>query len=388
MPPSPLASAGSAASIQQPSAATALAPALLPRAAERLQRVKGDLRMGLPVLLRDGGDTILLAAVEMLTEQRYGAMTALGQPELALTRRRAEALGTRPLLPAEALRLRVPPGAGLCWLAGLAGQAGQGAPADTAGLPILQAATPLQLAAIGIARAAQIVPAILSVALDAGTAATVAGAGLAEMPLTLAVEALGADRAHRPVSSAQLPMTASEAGRVHVFRPDDAGLEHYAIEIGTPDRRGPVTVRMHSACFTGDVLGSLKCDCGPQLRAAMAAMAEGGGGVLLYLNQEGRGIGLANKMRAYALQDAGLDTVEANHWLGFEDDQRDFRIGAQILRSLGIGRVRLMTNNPAKVAILSGQGIEVAARVPLRVGRTAQNAHYLATKAAKSGHLL
>jgi len=149
-----------------------------------------------------------------------------------------------------------------------------------------------------------------------------------------------------------------------------------------------VLARLHSACFTGDVLGSLKCDCGPQLRAALAQMGAEGAGVLLYLNQEGRGIGLANKLRAYALQDQGFDTVEANHRLGFEDDERDFRLGAGILRRMGFAAVRLMTNNPAKVAMMAAMGLEVAERVPLRVGRTPQNAAYLATKAAKSGHLL
>jgi GTP cyclohydrolase II len=195
-------------------------------------------------------------------------------------------------------------------------------------------------------------------------------------------------RIQHPVASARLPMAVHEAGQVHVYRPDDGGIEHYAIEIGSPDRTMPVLVRLHSACFTGDVLGSLKCDCGPQLNAATAAMAAAGGGVLLYLNQEGRGIGLANKMRAYALQDQGLDTVEANHHLGFEDDERDFRIGSALLARLGIASVRLLTNNPAKVAMLQGQGITVSERVPLRVGQTAQNARYLATKATKSGHLL
>ena len=146
--------------------------------------------------------------------------------------------------------------------------------------------------------------------------------------------------------------------------------------------------RLHSACFTGDVLGSLKCDCGPQLRAALAQMGTEGAGVLLYLNQEGRGIGLANKMRAYSLQDQGFDTVEANHRLGFEDDERDFRIGADILRRMGFSAVRLLTNNPRKMAMMQGCGLTVTERVPLKVGQTAQNAAYLATKAAKSGHLL
>ena len=146
--------------------------------------------------------------------------------------------------------------------------------------------------------------------------------------------------------------------------------------------------RLHSACFTGDLLGSLKCDCGPQLHAALEQIGAEGAGVLLYLNQEGRGIGLANKMRAYALQDQGFDTVEANHRLGFEDDERDFRIGADILRSAGLSPVRLMTNNPKKVAMMRNCGLEVVERVPLKVGRTRFNAGYLGTKAAKSGHLL
>ncbi|MFT4620241.1 MAG: GTP cyclohydrolase II, partial [Polaromonas sp.] len=140
--------------------------------------------------------------------------------------------------------------------------------------------------------------------------------------------------------------------------------------------------------FTGDLLGSLKCDCGPQLRGAMAQMGAEGAGILLYLNQEGRGIGLANKMRAYALQDQGFDTVEANHRLGFEDDERDFRIGSDLLKRLGFSAVRLMTNNPAKIEMMSAQGIEVVERVPLKLGETPQNSAYLATKAAKSGHLL
>jgi GTP cyclohydrolase II len=191
-----------------------------------------------------------------------------------------------------------------------------------------------------------------------------------------------------PVISAKLPLDVSEAGRLHIFRPEDGGEEHYAVEIGTPDRAAPVLTRLHSACFTGDLLGSLKCDCGPQLRGAMAQMGAEGAGVLLYLNQEGRGIGLANKMRAYSLQDQGFDTVEANHRLGFADDERDFRIGAEILRKLGFSQVRLLTNNPAKVAKLESSGLTVAERVPLKVGENHHNAAYLATKAAKSGHLL
>jgi GTP cyclohydrolase II len=191
-----------------------------------------------------------------------------------------------------------------------------------------------------------------------------------------------------PVVSARLPLAVSEAGRLHIFRPEDGGEEHYAIEIGQPERAVPVLARLHSACFTGDLMGSLKCDCGPQLRGALAQMGAEGAGVLLYLNQEGRGIGLANKMRAYSLQDQGFDTVEANHRLGFEDDERDFRIGARILSLMGFSAVRLLTNNPAKIAMMEQNGIKVVERVPLKLGENTHNHAYLATKAAKSGHLL
>lgn len=238
----------------------------------------------------------------------------------------------------------------------------------------------LARAAVALCKAARLLPAAVilecAAAPDGITtvdAATVMATDLAPM---------------QDVIAARVPLHVSQAGRVHVFRPDDGGEEHYAIEIGRPDRAKPVLARLHSACFTGDVLGSLKCDCGPQLEAALRQMGEAGAGVLLYLNQEGRGIGLANKMRAYALQDQGFDTVDANHRLGFEDDERDFRIGANILKKLGFNQVRLMTNNPAKIARMDANGVAVTERVPLRVGETDQNRAYLATKAARSGHLL
>ena len=190
------------------------------------------------------------------------------------------------------------------------------------------------------------------------------------------------------VIAANLPTTTLEKGKLHVFRPDNGAEEHYAMEFGKPPRSNPVLVRIHSACFTGDVLGSLKCDCGPQLRGALEQIGKIGTGVLLYLNEEGRGIGLANKMRAYSLQSQGYDTVEANHRLGFEDDERDFRIAASILQKMGIKNISLLTNNPNKILMMEKNNIIVHNRVPLISGQNPTNASYLATKAKKSGHLL
>jgi GTP cyclohydrolase II len=192
----------------------------------------------------------------------------------------------------------------------------------------------------------------------------------------------------RIVTQARLPLEAHENTQVVAFRAEAGGPEHLALVIGDPPRSAPVLVRLHSACLTGDVLGSLKCDCGPQLRAALDAIAAQGAGILLYLQQEGRGIGLVNKLRAYALQDQGFDTVDANLRLGFEIDERDFGLAARMLELLGVGQVRLLTNNPAKVAGLEAEGVRVIERVPHRAGEGAHNHGYLAAKRERTGHLL
>ena len=162
--------------------------------------------------------------------------------------------------------------------------------------------------------------------------------------------------------------------------------QHVALVKGAVDDGQPALVRVHSQCLTGDVLHSLRCDCGPQLRRAMEKIAEAGRGVVLYINQEGRGIGLANKLKAYALQDQGLDTVEANRALGFEPDLRDYGIGAQILVDLGLKDLRLLTNNPRKIVGLEGYGLRVVERIPLEIPPRPENAAYLATKREKLGH--
>ena len=188
------------------------------------------------------------------------------------------------------------------------------------------------------------------------------------------------------IASAQLPTTEATF-TMTVFRAAD-GKEHMAMALGELQGEVAPLVRIHSECLTGDALGSLRCDCGPQLQEAMHRIAVEGRGVILYLRQEGRGIGLGNKIRAYALQDQGVDTVDANHQLGFPDDARDYRLAVTLLRELGVCRLRLLTNNPRKVASLSADGIEVVDRVPLEVGENPHNASYLATKRARLGHLL
>ncbi len=228
-------------------------------------------------------------------------------------------------------------------------------------------------AALELARAAGLLPAVWlidaavdALGIDAGQLAGLAG------EVTL-------------VARARLPLEDMPDTHIVAFRSPD-GEEHVALVIGAFGGRPPL-VRLHSECLTGDVFGSLKCDCGPQLREALKIISAAGGGVLQYLRQEGRGIGLANKLRAYALQDRGLDTVEANQRLGFADDERDYAHAAAMLRALGIERVRLLTNNPAKADGLAAAGIAIAERVAHHMPANPHNADYLAVKRSKSGHL-
>jgi GTP cyclohydrolase II len=189
------------------------------------------------------------------------------------------------------------------------------------------------------------------------------------------------------VARAKLPLEDMPPTQIVAFRASDDGQEHVALVVGAFGGKPPL-VRLHSECLTGDVFGSLKCDCGPQLREALHIIGSAGGGVLLYLRQEGRGIGLVNKIRAYSLQDRGLDTVDANRRLGFADDERDYGHAAAMLRALGIDEVRLLTNNPNKVKGLEAAGIKVTERIAHQMPANPHNTDYLATKRKRSGHLL
>ncbi len=361
--------------------------ALLLTIEEEIARMRADLRMGVPILLSSGTSVWMAAAVETLSVDRLQRLREYSSNlQLAITERRAKTLSAR-VYDRDLARVAVPDAADMGWLRSVAD------PVDDLQCPLKGPFVSIRggdnephRLVLMICKQARLLPAAVLLQITADAAD--------QLPYLhrLSLEALGPClRKSSPlalVSAANVPLDVAKHSKVHVFRPGDGGTEHYAIEIGSPLRSEPVLSRLHSACFTGDIIGSLKCDCGPQLRAAMCQIAENGGGVLLYMNQEGRGIGLANKMRAYALQSQGFDTVEANHRLGFEDDERDFLLGAEILKSLGFNAVRLMTNNPKKVERMNAAGVTVVERVPLNVGHNPLNKDYLATKAKKSGHLM
>ena len=191
----------------------------------------------------------------------------------------------------------------------------------------------------------------------------------------------------RYIASAALP-TPWAVFDMHGFEEAASGKEHVVLTLGDVTTAEPVLARVHSECLTGDALFSMRCDCGAQLETAMQAIAKEGRGAILYLRQEGRGIGLLNKIKAYKLQDAGADTVEANEQLGFGADMRDYGICSEMLRHLSISQIRLMTNNPRKVAALEEMGINVVERIALRSGENPHNEAYLKTKAGKLGHLM
>jgi GTP cyclohydrolase II len=353
----------------------------------RVERAAGDLRRGQPVVVtEDGRDAVLVVAAELVTDARLDQLRGLAgaEPDLALTHRRAATLKIR-LYTEPVVMVPLPPRATADLVRSLADPATDlshplRGPFDARREPLSAA----KRAAVELAKIAGLLPAVLVAPPRGDLAHDLLRVDHAEITGYDLAAALGLEM----VTSAPVPLADAEKSRILAFRPRDGGLEHFAIVIGDPLASEPVLVRLHSECFTGDLLGSLKCDCGEQLRGAIREIGKAGAGILLYLRQEGRGIGLINKLRAYALQGQGFDTVEANQRLGFEPDEREFLAAAEILRRLGFKRVRLMTNNPDKVAALAEHGIEVVERVPHAFPANEHNAFYLATKAKKSGHLL
>ena len=370
------------------------APAAL--AMRAVHRAMAELRRGTPVLLRGpAGGLLVVAAAETVGAEGLRELCAasLSPPVLLLSPVRAATVLARPVplaAPEEgavALRLAealLRPD----HLRTLADPTAQTLLPETPERVTVPALAPHALA---LAKLARLLPALVAApAGDAGLAArqglaTVNAADIEAYPPSAAITL-------RQVAEARVPLEDVPEARIIAFRAADGGIEHLAILVGDPVAHaaagGAPLTRIHSECFTGDLLGSLRCDCGPQLRGALKKMAEHGDGVLLYLAQEGRGIGLVNKLRAYSLQDAGLDTLDANRALGYGADERNFLVAAEMLRQLDIGRVRLLTNNPDKLASLAVCGIDVVGRESHEFEGNGVNDGYLATKAARFGHLI
>ncbi|MDO8607515.1 MAG: GTP cyclohydrolase II [Phaeospirillum sp.] len=348
-----------------------------------VDRAIAELRRGGQVLVKgDGALMLMLAAEAVADESLAGLKTQAGsEPALAITGRRAGVLG---LAQSETgvFRLTAKDHFDTKTIAFLADPGARSfGPPDFTRLD-LAPARPLDQACVALTKLARLLP----TAVVADTDRVPTDAVMVEAAHIAAYQTTAA-RSLRQVSEARVPLENAENARIVAFRPSDGGIEHLAIVIGEPDPDQAVLARLHSECFTGDLLGSLRCDCGDQLRGAIAEIAQAGSGVLLYLAQEGRGIGLVNKLRAYQLQDEGFDTLDANLQLGFDDDERVYLPAAQMLRLLGIKRVRLLTNNPGKVDALARHQIEVAERVPHVFPSNDHNQDYLRTKATRGGHL-
>lgn len=358
------------------------------RAAVQVDRAQTELRHGRVVVVTTAdaaAPLLLVAAVETLTEARLAWLTAAGggAPRLLLTAERLRALGWHGASTARTMAVAPPLGvAGLQALAAVSP-----GPADAKLLGDARAASPAMEAALGLAKRGRLTPALLAIELPAAAAAALDAAQLVQVADS-AIEHIRRDGHLRllRVSDAQVPIAAHEDCTLVLFRELNGDAEHVAIIVGQPDPAQPVAVRLHSSCLTGDLLGSLRCDCGDQLQRAIERLAEAGG-VLLYLAQEGRGTGLANKLRAYRLQDKGLDTIDADRHLGFNADERDFQAAVAMLEALGIGRVRLLTNNPHKIEAMRQAGIDVVDRVPLVAPENPHNSRYLQTKRERAGHL-
>jgi GTP cyclohydrolase II len=355
-------------------------------AALSFDRAVDELRRGRAVQVTDGRQSLVVAAIETVQAPLFERLVVAGAGRAAMlvTAERAHAAGLSSQL-SGAVAITFPASADLELLRALAGVAGI-APVDGIELTVDPAPpnAPLAAATFQLAKAGRLVPALVGFA-----------TGPEPLPGVLTI-ALGDVAHHAPrfghhalqlLSRARVPLADALDCEIAVFRDEHSLGEHVAVVIGKPDAASAVPVRLHSACLTGDLLGSLRCDCGEQLRTAVTRIEALGGGVLLYLDQEGRGIGLPNKLRAYVLQDGGLDTVDADRHLGFLADERSYDVAAALLTELGYKRIRLLTNNPQKINSLRDHGIEVVGRLPLVTTSNTHNERYLRAKHERAGHL-
>ncbi len=344
-----------------------------------VERGLAEFRSGRPVILKTAGETVIALPIDGISDERLEAFLRLcapARPHIIITKQRARALGLETEGAIGLARRERDTAHDIISLA---------ADADVDRKLDVIPAGPAAGAAIELAKLAHKLPALL--------VANRKGGALGETPLIeLSADAV-AKFAQATVDSlaivakANVPLEGGLQAQFVIFR-DAVGGSSVAVIVGTPDISRPVPVRLHSACLTGDVFGSRRCDCGDQLRLSLRRLEEEGGGIVLYLEQEGRGLGLANKMRTYQLQDAGLDTLDANTTLGFDDDERDYGIAARMLQMLGCTRVALLTNNPAKLDGLAEAGIEISGRIPLHGPINADNRRYLTAKATRAGHKL
>ena len=373
------------------------------RAKTSVERAISDLRRGALILLFDPlkRTAAIIQAAELSTAKGLELISQLAgsEPSVVITNRRSAAIRlnteTR-----QVISVSIPSQGGIELVHRLANPIFESQdgfdPIDQKeldNLPVVpEAIDGLAPKAVQLVKFARLLPSVILSRIPYAEMTRLSGWSKSDSLLAVDVrliESLPEMRAQRLVKavSAQVPLIDSEETRLIAFRPVDGGEEHVAIVIGDPDVTQGVLVRLHSQCLTGDLLGSLRCDCGDQLRGAIKAISEYGGGVVVYLAQEGRDIGLVNKLRAYNLQDLGSDTVEANHQIGFEVDERIYAPAAEILKQLGIKKVKLLTNNPNKIDQLASTGIEVVERVKHAFPPNPHNREYLKTKAAKTGHL-
>ena len=357
-----------------------------------VDRASHEFRRGRPINIRDSSGTSLLAVPsEMATDKAINWLIEMGvsEPAVAITHHRARTLKVRlytdqiVLIPfkfwrsAEIAKTIADPRADLS------------NPLRGPYEAIRSATSEASIAAVQLAKIARLLPSAILVECSQEVEQSFKDeGGYTILNSEIMSYEMDTSAALRQINAARVPLENAENTRILSFRSPDGGREHLAIVIGDPPIGLPVLARIHSECFTGDLIGSLKCDCGQQLRGAVSQISQEGAGILLYLRQEGRGIGLTNKLRAYALQDQGFDTVEANERLGFESDERIFLPAARILKQLGYETVRLMTNNPDKVEGLKSSGIDVVERVPHAFPSNDHNEFYLSVKKEKSGHLL